>query len=544
VPRRAAESTPLELAGVGEIIFEQASEAIVVASADGVVTAWNAAAERMHGIAASDAVGRPIDELIAVTSIEGVALAEAVWTTLRTGHGWTARVVQRPLVGTRAGQETVVDSVVSPVPDGGGKFGGVFIGLDVAGSDRRQEELLQAQKMEAIGLLVAGVKHELNNPLASILAFSQLIRTDQSLPPELRDQADLLIQEARRTHRIVNGLLDFARQGPSERRPTSLRAVVDEVLSLQSYTFRPGRIEAIVEIPDDIPAVPLDRAQIEQVLVNLTLNAAQAIETGSEHGTVRIVAERATTDDGRDVVRMSITDDGPGVPPELRSHLFVPFLMTKAPGEGPGLGLSVSFGIVAGHGGTLRYEAGPGGVGTTFIVELPVSPDADPTSGLAQVQPAVAGSRDAAAAVAGSRHAAAAPAPDLDVAAPPFGSTPMRILVLDDEASIRDFLARILRRNGYEPVAAVDGAAALEVIRLNPPWAILCDHRMAGMSGIAFHEAVAAIDPGLARRFAFMSGDVLNPQLHDFAVARGIVLLAKPFDIESVGRTVAQIAAT
>jgi two-component system NtrC family sensor kinase len=535
VPRRVAESTPLDLAGVGEIIFEQASEAIVVASADGVVTAWNAAAERMHGIAASDAVGHPIDELIALRSIEGVALSEAVWTTLRTGHGWTARVVQRPLVGTRADQETVVDAVVSPVPDAAGKFGGVFIGLDVAGSDRRQEELLQAQKMEAIGLLVAGVKHELNNPLASILAFSQLIRTDQSLPPELRDQADLLIQEARRTHRIVNGLLDFARQGPSERRPTSLRAVVDEVLSLQSYTFRPGQIEAIVEIPDDIPSIPLDRAQIEQVLVNLTLNAAQAIETESDHGTVRIVAERAMTDDGRDVVRLSITDDGPGVPPELRSHLFVPFLISKAPGEGPGLGLSVSFGIVAGHGGTLRYEAGPGGVGTTFIIELPVSPNADPTSGTAWVEPAVGESRDAASTPARVR--------DLEAVTSPRAAAPMRVLVLDDEASIRDFLARILRRNGYEPVAAVDGVSALEIIRLDPPRAILCDHRMAGMSGIAFHEAVAELDPGLARRFAFMSGDVLNPQLHDFAIARGIVLLAKPFDIETVGRTVAQIAA-
>ena len=114
--------------------------------------------------------------------------------------------------------------------------------------------------------------------------------------------------------------------------------------------------------------------------------------------------------------------------------------------------------------------------------------------------------------------------------------------MLDDEASIRDFLARILSRNGYEPIAAIDGASALEIVRRDPPRAILCDHRMAGMTGIAFHEAVAAIDPGLARRFAFMSGDVLNAELHEFAVTRGIVLLAKPFDIESVGRTVAQIA--
>ena len=551
MPLRDAESTPLDLVGVGELIFEQASEAIVVASADGVVTAWNAAAERMHGIAAGEAIDRPIDELLVIRSIEGVAVVESVWATLRTGRNWTARVVQQPLIGTRAGQETVVDAVVRPVPDGAGKFGGVFFGLDVAGSDRRQEELLQAQKMEAIGLLVSGVKHELNNPLASILAFSQLIRTDQSLPPELRDQADLLIQEARRTHRIVNGLLDFARQGPSERRPVSLRTIVDEVLALQSYTFRPGRIEAIVEIPEDIPTIPLDRAQIEQVLVNLTLNAAQAIQTRSEHGTIRIVAERAMTDTGGDVVRMSITDDGPGVPPELRSHLFVPFLVTKAPGEGPGLGLSVSFGIIAGHGGTLRLEAGPGGVGATFIIELPVSPDGSPTEGTNQVEPAAsrsgspnpdpsaAASDDLAAPGAAAAPAPAAPAAPANVAG---GGTPLRILVLDDEASIRDFLARILSRNGYEPIAAIDGASALEIVRRDPPRAILCDHRMAGMTGIAFHEAVAAIDPGLARRFAFMSGDVLNAELHEFAVTRGIVLLAKPFDIESVGRTVAQIA--
>jgi two-component system NtrC family sensor kinase len=123
-------------------------------------------------------------------------------------------------------------------------------------------------------------------------------------------------------------------------------------------------------------------------------------------------------------------------------------------------------------------------------------------------------------------------------AAPP--STP-RVLVLDDEASIRDFLARILSRAGYEPVVAADGLTALEVVRSDPPDAILCDHRMAGMTGTAFHEAVAELHPELARRFVFMSGDVLNPELRDFAVERGIVLLAKPFDIDTVGRTVARI---
>lgn len=120
---------------------------------------------------------------------------------------------------------------------------------------------------------------------------------------------------------------------------------------------------------------------------------------------------------------------------------------------------------------------------------------------------------------------------------------PARVLVLDDEPAIREFLARVLRRAGYEPLVAADGAAALDVVRGDPPDAILCDHRMAGMSGTAFHAAVAAIEPALARRFVFMSGDVLDPELREFALDRGIVLLAKPFDIDGVTRTIARVLA-
>ena len=117
----------------------------------------------------------------------------------------------------------------------------------------------------------------------------------------------------------------------------------------------------------------------------------------------------------------------------------------------------------------------------------------------------------------------------------------MRVLVLDDEPAIREFLGRALRRAGYEPILAPTGPAALEMIDDEQPDAILCDHRMAGMSGTEFHDAVAAAAPALAQRFAFMSGDVLNPELKEFATSRGILLLAKPFDIATVGRTVATL---
>jgi CheY-like chemotaxis protein len=136
-----------------------------------------------------------------------------------------------------------------------------------------------------------------------------------------------------------------------------------------------------------------------------------------------------------------------------------------------------------------------------------------------------------------------APGTEIEDVAAASSGRPLRILVLDDEPSIRDFLGRVLSRAGYEPILTSTGAAALDAIRDDPPDAILCDHRMAGMSGTEFHEAVSEIDPLLARRFAFMSGDVLNPELRDFAVARGVQLLAKPFDIASVGSLVAALVA-
>jgi CheY-like chemotaxis protein len=238
----------------------------------------------------------------------------------------------------------------------------------------------------------------------------------------------------------------------------------------------------------------------------------------------------------------------------------MPFVTTKEPGAGTGLGLSVSFGIIASHGGTLRHERNADG-GATFIIELPVgraesglpgSPRPERTSRSLLIGADVAEpDRDglgpdvvmtpegaiAPAATTSSERRVDAPAP------PPHADRPVRVLVLDDEAAIRDFLGRVLRRSGYEPILADTGASALEIVRTDPPDVILCDHRMAGMSGTEFHAAVMEIAPSLGARFAFMSGDVLNPTLREFAENRGVHLLAKPFDIAAVGSMVATLMA-
>ncbi len=362
-----------------------------------------------------------------------------------------------------------------------------------ATSDPPIDLTVGAQKMEALSVLAAGVAHELNNPLASIVAFSQLIRSDPSLPENLRRSADLLVEEANRVRTIVGNVLEFARQRPPERVDTELQPIIEGVLGLQAHLIR-SHVAVEVDLPADLPLVSVDRAQVQHALLNVTLSAVQAIRSQGRPGAIRIGASAADGEDGRRV-RIAIADDAAGA---------------REPGDD---GMAVASAIVDAHGGSIRHEATPGG-GTTVEIELPA---------------------------AGAARAAATP--PLVVAAPAAGRAaatgrPARILVLDDEPSIRDFLGRVLARHGYDPVLAASGTVALDIVRSDPPDAILCDHRMASMSGTDFHAAVRAIDPDLAGRFAFMTGDVLNPDLRRFATEHGVHLLAKPFDIATVGETV------
>jgi signal transduction histidine kinase len=392
------------------------------------------------------------------------------------------------------------------------------IAAGLSSPEQLRLELAQAQKMDAIGQLTSGIAHELNNPLAAIIAFSQLLRRDPRLPADLRHDAELLLEEADRTRRIVKGLLDFVRRRPPERHLTDLRALVDSVLDLQSYGLTSRGIEVEVAIEPDIPPIPLDRGQIQQVLLNLTMNAIQSL---SESPGGRLAIHGRLRGEGADeFVTLTIADDGPGVPEELRDRIFMPFFTTRKADDATGLGLPVSADLVTAHGGRLRYEPGAGGRGAAFVVELPVRGDV--------------------AADVPSPGDARRPAPDRSVPDAPTAArtTRARVLVLDDEPSIRRFLFKALENAGFEPVLAATGQDAIDIVRNGPIDGILSDHRMMGMSGTDVYEAVVAIRPGLRDRFVFMSGDVLDPALRDFAEAHGIPLLAKPFDLESVGRTV------
>jgi PAS domain S-box-containing protein len=569
-------------------LFEESPDALFVSALDGTVLDANEAAVRLYRVNRGEVLGRYFGQFIFADEREMARRRQIVWAQ---GRGTFEDRGRRP-----DGTEFKIEIEVRVVELGDQRR---FLSLvrDLSDRERLTNELVQAQKMEAIGSLVSGVAHELNNPLAAIIAFSQLLRGDPRLPEDMKHDAGLLVQEADRTRRIVQGLLDFARQRPPERRRTSIATLVRSVLELQSYALSTNRVQVVEDIPDDLPEVDLDRAQMQQVLLNLTINAIQAIRSRDLSGPAhlwitaalvkperpfsRSAAERLGRERPR--VRITIRDDGPGVPEETRSRLFIPFFTTKQPGEGTGLGLSVSFGIVAAHGGTLWYEPGPGNVGSSFIVELPVharpakeaqdAAAAGPLDEATTVADAGAprprpvrvahrrlpATRETAAATgvdagpdipagvggaaASTRDQAAAGLSPADGASAVGALEPApvarpRILALDDEGSIRTFLKKVLALAGMDCDPYQDGAQALEALRVVVYDAMLIDHRMAGMNGTEFYEAAARLRPELADRAVFMSGDVLNPDLRGFATERGIRLLAKPFDIEAVTRVV------
>jgi CheY-like chemotaxis protein len=339
-------------------------------------------------------------------------------------------------------------------------------------------ELLQAHRMDAIGELASGLAHELNNSLAAITAFSQLVRLDSRLSADLRRDAELLGEETNRTRRLVGALLDFIRHRPPERHSTSLALLVESVLDLQSYRVAGHQIALRVQIDRELPRVPMDRQAMQLVLLDLTMHARKKL-------TIQASIEGP-------LVRLSVSHDGAGTPD-----------------------LAVAESIVAAHGGRLRHDPGPGsgGAKAVYVLDLPL--------------------------LAATKTTETA----LTAATPPPSDHPVRVLIIDDEPAIRRFLSKALELAGYEPVAAAHGEEAIELVAGADFDAVLCDHKMVGLTGIEVYEAIVAARPDLAARFALMSGDTLNPDLAEFAEARGIRLLAKPFDLATVGRTVREILA-
>ncbi|MFW5893754.1 MAG: hybrid sensor histidine kinase/response regulator [Verrucomicrobiota bacterium] len=255
-----------------------------------------------------------------------------------------------------------IQTIVAPNDEAPAK---IIMLRDITEHSRMKRQLYQSEKLAALGQLISGVAHELNNPLTAILGFAEICRDPELKKTELYENLEVIEHEAMRSAGVVENLLNFSRRRQSQRSTVNLRELLERCLNLLSYNFRTGNVSVNRHYVDEIKAVQLDEYQIQQVFMNLMINAAQAMrEAGIEHPTIT-VATRDDPDSGRAVVEIS--DNGPGIPEEIREQIFSPFFTTKKEGEGTGLGLTVSKGIVEEHGGTLEIRSEMG-KGTTFEI--------------------------------------------------------------------------------------------------------------------------------------------------------------------------------
>jgi signal transduction histidine kinase len=371
--------------------------------------------------------------------------------------------------------------------------------------EERTRQLLQMEKLSAMGQLLAGVAHELNNPLAVVTGQAHLMKLETEGSPLAR-RAEKLAKAAERCVRIVRNFLALARDRAPERTAVDLNGVVREAIELLAYELRTDNVEVRLELADDLPRLWADPHQLVQVLVNLIANAHQAMRHTAGP---RAISVTSGVEPPSGWIRLILTDTGPGIRPEIQPRIFEPFFTTKPPGQGTGLGLSLSAGIIEDHGGRIRVQ-GEVGEGATFVIELPVgAPPAIPAPS------------------AGDRV--------------PMSREARRILVVDDELGVAEILMEFLQREGHQVDTAANGAEALERLDRSVYDLILTDTKMPVLDGQEFFEELVRRYPTMRRRIAFITGDVLTPDKRAFLEGTGAPTLEKPFNLDALRRTVQRL---
>jgi PAS domain S-box-containing protein len=399
----------------------------------------------------------------------------------------------------------------SPLYDESNKIEGVVLsGRDVTDLKRLEEQLIQAEKLAAMGQMLAGVAHELNNPLTAILGVTELVREREGLDDSMKRQLDLTHRQARRAARIVQNLLEFSRPASPQKKPIDVNSIIERTLQLHEHSLRRNQVAVDFASRTDLPPVVGDANQLVQVLLNLITNAEQAIREVRESGRVQI---RLGSSGGNVVI--TVQDDGVGISPEALPKLFDPFYTTKRPGGGTGLGLSICLSIVREHGGTIQAETLPGG-GSAFKVYLPIARD---------VPRGASPARSADASDSGSDHS---PRPT------PTVLKGIHVLVLDDEESIRSLLEEGLGAHGLKVSTASTAEEAAALIAAHPCDALLCDLRLKNAGAFSDGQAAAAHVASAAGSqkpiVIFMTGEYVDQN----AKLAGGAILQKPFRILDV----------
>jgi PAS domain S-box-containing protein len=479
---------------------EQADELISIMRPDGSMEHANHAFCRMMGYTPVEVGQMSAAEFLGEQSRSQI---EVIAETAGNEGIWRGTLVR----GRRDGSTFLTSCTVSSLSDDDGRVMQlVAVERDVTRENELRDQLIHAERLAAAGQLVSGVAHELNNPLQSVVGYAELLLAGERRK-EIREDLGQILSEASRATKIVHNLLTFVRRSSAaERAPAALNDIVKSAVALRSYEFTVANIAIEADYADNLPSVRVSREEIQQVLLNLLLNAEHALKTRGEGGVVRI---RTMALDNNVVI--DVHDDGPGVPANVAGQIFEPFFSTKEVGQGTGLGLAIALGIAEAHGGTLALADAD--QGARFRLTLPVAE----TKSVATLSEAPS---VALSSIAGQRA-----------------------LVADDEEPVRLLLRRLLTRRGFAVDLAADGLIAGKLLEQSRYDVVLCDVKMPNCGGFAVYDTLKRRQNEALERFVFISGDILNADLHHLSDSGRVPLLRKPFDAAKLDRVLDEVMA-
>lgn len=460
---------------------------------------------KLIGYSRDELLGMSISDIEAAEKPEHVA--KRIQKIKEFGHDSFETVHRR-----KDGQIIDVEISVNYLPFQNGRL---FVAIrDVTEQKKAEQEKKQleqkaqlASRLASVGELASGVAHEINNPLTGVIGYAHLLLARKDISRDVRRDLEIINEGSQRVAGIVKKLLAFARQTKPEQRYVNINELIRNTLDLRAYELAASNIKVTLQLIRDMPMTIADPGQLQQVFLNLIINAETEMKIARDGGRITIKTDRINN-----TIRITFKDTGPGIARENLETIFDPFFTTREVGQGTGLGLSVCHGIVTEHNGKIWAESEPG-KGATFIIELPLTTE-DKQLELTE-----------------------------DAAEESKKITKAKILVVDDEPVIRQLISKVLGDQGHTVETIDNAAGALKMVKSKRYGLILLDIKMPGMSGIELYKQFQKIAPSLTKRVVFITGDVMGKRTISFLDKTKTPYLMKPFDAKELKSQINRILA-
>jgi PAS domain S-box-containing protein len=479
-------------------LFQQAHEAIVIAArTDLRILELNRAAENLLGVSISQAASQSLISFCQIKTRPD--------KPPQSGHDWFELICSQNPLNLVHKNGALIPAITTGAPvEFGGQNAYQFFFRQLTDQARMEQHLRQSEKLSSLGQMISGVAHELNNPLAVIGGYVELILASHNLPAKTRQDLLKVAKESNRAARLVGNFLAFARSQPARRQMADLNELISAVVELRQFDLSLAHVKIQTALDPELPFTSVEPDQIQQVLIILINNAMQAMSKSPEPRLIKVSSALK-----KNRIQITVEDNGPGVPVEIESRIFEPFFTTKEVGFGTGLGLSIAHGIMTEHGGHIFYQHASLG-GAAFLLDLPILSVPVPPADSPQTVPA------------------ATPNPVQDA------PRAEKILVVDDETVIVEMLGEMLRLLGYSPCLCDSAGEGLKKIAETRFDLVLSDLRMPEIDGPQFYRLAVAKDARLERRFVFLTGDTVNEDTKSFLKTAGRPFLAKPFRLADI----------